>query len=188
MKAQDITTQGEIGLPNQQKRVVNSREEDQLAIFLEVVTGKSEVVCLKRYNQVFMTRLSVEITPNHPVIREYQRSLTAIRSQGVEHEVGLRRAFETLLSDSARLHNWTLISELGTRTSAGETIRLDATLRDNLTLPRGYWEAKDSRDDLDREIERKIRRGYPLSNIIFEDTRRAVLYQNRDHSSGKSHC
>jgi hypothetical protein len=133
-----------------------------------------------RYNRVSMTRRSVQITPNHPVIWEYQRSLAAIRSQGIEHEGGLRRAFETLLSDSARLHNWTLISELGTRTSAGDTIRPDATLRDNLTLPRGYWEAKDSRDDLDREIERKIRRGYPLSNIIFEDTRRAVLYQNRD--------
>ena len=135
-----------------------------------------------------MTRRSVEITPNHPVIREYQRSLAAIRSQGVEHEMGLRRAFETLLSESARLHHWTLISELGARTSAGETIRPDATLRDHLTLPRGYWEAKDSRDDLDREIERKIRRGYPLSNIIFEDTRRAVLYQNRDRSSCKIHC
>ena len=127
-----------------------------------------------------MTRRSVEITPNHPVIREYQRSLEAIRSQGIEHEMGLRRAFETLLSQSATLHNWTLISELGTRTTGGDTIRPDATLRDNLTLPRGYWEAKDSRDDLDREIERKIRRGYPLNNIIFEDTRRAVLYQNRD--------
>jgi hypothetical protein len=76
------------------------------------VTGENGAVYLKRYNQVFMTRRSVEITPNHPVIREYQRSLAAIRSQGIEHELGLRRAFETLLSDSARLHNWTLISEL----------------------------------------------------------------------------
>ncbi|MBZ5581310.1 MAG: hypothetical protein LAQ30_03740 [Acidobacteriia bacterium] len=31
---------------------------------------------------------------------------------------------------------------------------------------------------MEREIDRKLRRGYPDSNIIFEDTRRAVLYQN----------
>jgi predicted helicase len=46
-------------------------------------------------------------------------------------------------------------------------------------MPFGYWEAKDERDDLDAEIELKIRRGYPQDNIIFEDSREAVLIQNR---------
>jgi predicted helicase len=56
--------------------------------------------------------------------------------------------------------------------------RPDGTLRDGFNLPRGYWEAKDTRDDLGTEIRKKITAGYPITNTIFEDTRRAVLYQN----------
>ena len=45
------------------------------------------------------------------------------------------------------------------------------------TCRRGYWEAKDTDDDLDAEISKKIAKGYPLNNTIFEDTRQAVLFQ-----------
>ncbi len=60
---------------------------------------------------------------------------------------------------------------------AGKLIFPDGTLRDDFNLPRGYWEAKDTHDDLDQEIGKKIGKGYPLTNTIFEDTRQAVLYQ-----------
>ena len=45
-------------------------------------------------------------------------------------------------------------------------------------MSRGYWEAKDSHDDLDTEIQRKLNRGYPKDNIVFEDSLTAVLMQN----------
>ena len=35
-------------------------------------------------------------------------------------------------------------------------------------LVRGYWEAKDTADKLDAEIEKKRKAGYPLNNFIFE--------------------
>ena len=60
----------------------------------------------------------------------------------------------------------------------GRTVRPDGTFRDEWHLPCGYWEAKDTDDDLDAEIGKKIAKGYPLGNTIFEDTRQAVLYQN----------
>src|ERR1039457_5194195 len=126
-----------------------------------------------------MTRPSAQISPAHPLIREYQRSLADLRGQGVEHELGLRRPFENLLADSARLHGWRFVAEVGAK-AGGHRIRPDGTVFDANSLPRGFWESKDSHDDLDREIDRKIRRGYPLGNTIFEDTRRAVLYQNRN--------
>jgi predicted helicase len=125
-----------------------------------------------------MTRPSAQISPAHPLIREYQRSLGVLRGQGVENELGLRRPFESLLADSARLHGWRFVAEWGAK-AGGHRIRPDGTVFDANSLPRGFWESKDSHDDLDREIDRKIRRGYPLGNTIFEDTRRAVLYQNR---------
>ena len=45
-------------------------------------------------------------------------------------------------------------------------------------MARGYWEAKDSHDDLDAEMQAKFNRGYPRDNIIFEDSQTAVLVQN----------
>ena len=58
----------------------------------------------------------------------------------------------------------------------------DGTVKDALRMARGYWEAKDTHDDLDAEITRKFDRGYPRDNIIFEDSRTAVLVQNREEA------
>jgi hypothetical protein len=54
-----------------------------------------------------------------------------------------------------------------------------ALVEQSLRLRHGYWEAKDTNDDLDEEIAKKFRRGYPQDNIIFEDSQTAVLIQNR---------
>ena len=121
---------------------------------------------------------SATLTPRHSLVKKYYATLQDLRSQNVEHELGLRRAFEALLAESARLRRWTLVGELSTE-SRGRTVVPDGTIRDRNYLPRGHWEAKDTRDDLEAEIRKKIERGYPTTNIIFEDTRRAVLYQDK---------
>ena len=54
----------------------------------------------------------------------------------------------------------------------------DGTVKDSLRMARGYWEAKDTHDDLEAEIQAKFNRGYPRDNIIFEDSETAVLVQN----------
>jgi len=72
---------------------------------------------------------------------------------------------------------WTLIPKQGSRVEGNQIIP-DGTLRDEFHLRRGFWEAKDTADDLDKEIGKKKQKKYPLSNTIFEDTRTAVLYQN----------
>ena len=46
-------------------------------------------------------------------------------------------------------------------------------------MARGYWEAKDTHDDLDAEIQAKLNQGYPRDNILFEDSQTAVLFQNQ---------
>ena len=123
-----------------------------------------------------MTR-SAHITPSHPLIRRYYLELQRYGARHVEHESALRTAFQELLAGSARLSGWNFEPEAPLKTG-DRLVRPDGTLWDRNNLPRGYWEAKDPKQDLDAEILRKIRRGYPLSNIIFENTRRAVLYQN----------
>jgi predicted helicase len=106
-------------------------------------------------------------------IDQYYKELAAYQTHNVKHETAVRSAFQTLLSTFAQSANWLLIPE---QTLANGK-RPDGTLRDSFNLPRGYWEAKDTRDDLDTEIRKKITIGYPINNTIFEDTRRAVLYQ-----------
>lgn len=61
--------------------------------------------------------------------------------------------------------------------SKGRSVRPDGVLKDALIQNWGYWESKDEADDLDIEIGKKFAKGYPQDNILFEDSRRAVLIQ-----------
>ena len=98
-----------------------------------------------------------------------------------EHETALRSAFQNLLEQLGRQFGWTLIPELSDK-AAGKSIRPDGTFRDDYYITRGHWEAKDSHDHLETEIKKKIAKGYPTGNIIFEDTRQAQLYQNGEQA------
>lgn len=111
---------------------------------------------------------------NSKSLDSYYAALASYRAQGVTNELGLRAAFANLLETVAKSQGWTLIQEQKLANRA----RPDGTLYDAFKIPRGYWEAKDGNDDLDVEIRKKINRGYPLTNSIFEDTRRGVLYQH----------
>ena len=121
------------------------------------------------------------VTPNQAAIRNYYSQLQDLRSQGVTNELSIRQPFLTLLAETARPVGWQVIPELGKKAGA-RTIRPDATLRDRNSLPRGYWEAKDTYDDLEVEIRKKRDSGYPFSNIVFEDSTRAVLFQNKERA------
>ncbi|HYL44287.1 MAG TPA: hypothetical protein VEU97_12940, partial [Ktedonobacteraceae bacterium] len=113
-------------------------------------------------------------TTQKRAIDQYYKDLATYAEKKVTHETAVRSAFQNLLAAFAQSANWVLIPE---QTLANGK-RPDGTFRDSFNLPRGYWEAKDGHDDLQKEIRKKISDGYPLSNIIFEDTRRAILYQN----------
>ncbi|MEK6642453.1 MAG: type ISP restriction/modification enzyme [Planctomycetota bacterium] len=139
----------------------------------------------------------LEIKPAAKPIKDYYAALAAYARQKVKHETALRSAFQNLLDHCGRKTGWTLIPELTdtprsripSRTHApveslplsATRTRPDGTFRDDFYIDRGHWEAKDTADDLSAEIKKKIAKGYPLTNIIFEDTREARLYQNGKH-------
>ena len=110
-------------------------------------------------------------------IKAYHATLKTFVEHGAAHEGATETAFSHLLAVTAKPHGWTLIPQK-TMKAGGKTIRPDGTLQDGNYLPRGYWEAKDTHDDLDDEIRKKRVKGYPLINSIFEDTTKAVLFQN----------
>ncbi|MDR2496332.1 MAG: N-6 DNA methylase [Tannerellaceae bacterium] len=97
---------------------------------------------------------------------------------GTRKETAIRNAFYNLLSGYARKRGLTIVAELSIKTASGKTVTPDGTLKDSLRQDWGYWESKDEADNLDEEIRRKFAKGYPKDNILFEDSRIAVLIQN----------
>src|SRR6266704_2353037 len=107
-------------------------------------------------------------------IDRYYKELDAYKGRA-DYELAVRTAFLNLLAETARQVKWMLIPE---QTIEGG-LRPDGVLRDSFDLKRGFWEAKGPQSDLDKEIAKKIVTGYPLINTIFENTKRAVLFQNK---------
>jgi hypothetical protein len=113
------------------------------------------------------------------LINQYLGELDRLRRvSGATRESVVREAFKDLLKAWGRSLNLTFIPEHEFISAAKVRNYVDGALMHDLRVPFGYWEAKDEHDDLDEEIAKKFRRGYPQTNIIFEDSTRAVLIQN----------
>ncbi len=91
----------------------------------------------------------------------------------------VREAFKTLLKDWGKSHDLIFIPEYEYQTLQKTQVYPDGALLHALRVPLGYWEAKDEEDNLDEEIDKKFRKGYPQDNIIFDDSHEAVLIQNK---------
>ena len=122
--------------------------------------------------------MASKIKAESAAIRQYVEALKVYAEHDATHEGATETAFLNLLAATAKSHGWTLIPKKRKAISKKVNIYPDGTLQDVFKLARGYWEAKDTDDDLDAEIQKKIDKKYPLTNTIFEDTRRAVLFQN----------
>ena len=121
----------------------------------------------------------ITIQPNDRHLTKYYSAIKELRAaQAKPTEGNLRRAFGTLLTGLGRRRKLTLIDEYATQGQGRRHIRPDGALVDEWKRPFAFWEAKDSSDNLFAEIENKKAVGYPLDNIIFEDTVTAVLYQD----------
>ena len=114
-------------------------------------------------------------------INAYRTRLANLRDRsGSANEGVVSDAFRFLLERWGASDDLMLVPQWEATGPRGNAIRIDGALvPKSIRFPLGYWEAKDQKDELAREIAKKIRDGYPTDNIIFEDTREAVLYQNR---------
>jgi predicted helicase len=109
-------------------------------------------------------------------ISQYYRELDQIiQYGGRRNESQIRFAFQRLLNEYCQPKDFLVVAELDYRTKRGNLIRLDGVVKDALRLEWGYWEAKDEDDDLEKEIEKKLAKGYPDDNILFEDSQTAIL-------------
>ena len=109
------------------------------------------------------------------ITRYYDELSQLIEFGGVANEENIRPAFQNCLATYCTNHTerFVLVPEL----RSDRSNKPDGTVRDSLRMTRGLWEAKDTHDDLDREIRNKLSQGYSGDNILFEDSRTAVLVQ-----------
>jgi hypothetical protein len=113
------------------------------------------------------------------LINKYLTELAHLKKvSGTHRESVVREAFKDLLKSWGRSLDLTFIPEYELESTTKERRYVDGALVHTLRVPFGYWEAKDSKDDLDVEIQKKFKAGYPKSNIVFDDSTQAVLIQH----------
>src|SRR5436305_229608 len=157
-------TQPQANVANKQQRERTKRGTEKLTM-----VSPSETPILPPASSA-----SLSATTLKKALDRYYRELQEYQGKA-DDELAVRSAFQNLLAETARMVKWTLIPE---QTIEGG-LRPDGVLRDAFDLRRGYWEAKGPKSDLDKEIARKKADGYPLINTIFENTKKAILYQNK---------
>lgn len=124
--------------------------------------------------------MAFNLKPAHKSVIAYYNAITQFEKLGVKQEGAVRSAFQTLLEHCARQVGRTLVPEYQLKRKTGKPLEPDGAIVDSLSqiLRYGLWEAKDTEDDLEKEIKAKFKAGYPRENILFQEPRRAILYQN----------
>ena len=121
---------------------------------------------------------ALNLKPTHKLVKDYYATLGQFGQLEIDHEMAVRSAFQALLRGCGRQFDWTLVPEYAIQKPKARPIKVDGAMVDAFRLARGFWEAKDEHDDLEKEINAKFERGYPKSNIIFQAPERAILFQN----------
>src|SRR5271169_2547449 len=106
----------------------------------------------------------------HAGVKNYYAALHQVGQLHFNNEAQVSDAFAKLLADCGRKLHLTFIPQFPIQRARNRVI-VDGALLDTFRLAHGYWEAKDDKDDLDREIKAKLDKGYPRDNIIFQAPR-----------------
>ena len=121
---------------------------------------------------------NLNIKPTHKPIRNYYAELKEYERLGEQNEGTVRAAFQGLLQHYCHQSNLTLLCEKTHYTPEKRRITPDGEVVDTFNLPYGYWEAKDTQDDLYTEASKKFAAGYPSKNIVIQSPTHALLYQH----------
>ena len=120
----------------------------------------------------------LNIKTSHKPIRTYYVELEKYAQLGEVNEGTVRAAFQNLLQHYCHQSDFTLLCEKTHYTPEKKRITPDGEIVDAFGLPYGYWEAKDTQDDLFAEADKKFAAGYPSNNIVVQSPTHALLYQH----------
>lgn len=120
---------------------------------------------------------NLDLKPTNKAVKDYYLGLEEFDRHGVKHEMAVRSAFQRLLEHCSRKVGWTFIGEYKFPRKGRKPASIDGGIVDAFTIPQAFWEAKDSQDDLAKEVQAKFSDGYPRDNILFQEPKRAILWQ-----------
>ena len=109
-----------------------------------------------------------KLKATHAPVKAYYETLERFGRGKFDNEGNIRRAFEALLEKCARTYEWLLVAEYPIPRSGRNPLKVDAAVLDAFNLPRGYREAKDEKDDLKAEMNKKFAEG--TSKISSDQT------------------
>ena len=113
------------------------------------------------------------------LINQYYNQRDNLKRVGVTNEMAIKQPFDNLLLNLASAKHYVYATEVTIKNENGKNVRPDGILMNELRIHKGYVESKDTDDTLDEEINKKLYKdGYPKTNIIFQDSIYAVLFQN----------
>lgn len=101
----------------------------------------------------------LKLKPTSAHVKAYYETLAKFGELEFDNEGNLRRAFEALIEKCARQFCWIVVPEYPITRKGQHPLRIDAAILDAFKIPRGYWEAKDSKDDLRAEMQKKFAAG-----------------------------
>lgn len=128
--------------------------------------------------------MTLNIKPGHKSVKAYYEAISSLSELGVSHEGAVSPAFASLIRHCAGQFGRTLIEKYPFKTGT-HTKFADGALVDTFNLVHGYWEAKDTSDDLGKEIKKKFDAGYPKNNILFQAPDRIVIWQDGQETFDK---
>ena len=120
-------------------------------------------------------------------VTAYYEALKQYGGLDVLHETALRSAMQNLLTEAGREVGWVLVPEL--RLPSGKAP--DGTFLDQYKLRHGYWEAKDTKDDLemlnlgDKVLEALVRE-YVGDKVVMHVSRDSTAVHAREKPAKKA--
>lgn len=112
------------------------------------------------------------------LINQYYTNLDRAKQFGKStNEQSIRNYFWNLLNEYAHKQNYEVVTEVTCQGTKGSKVRPDGIVKNLFGLDIGLWESKDEKDNINDEIDAKQKKGYPFTNILFEDSNVAVLFQ-----------
>lgn len=121
----------------------------------------------------------LNLKPQHKAVKDYYAHIQKLDLFRETKEGAVSPAFGILLRKCAKQFDLTLVEQYRMKArNNSASIQVDGALVDEYKLPHGYWEAKDTDDDLEVEVQKKFKKGYPKDNIIFQSPDRIILYQD----------
>ncbi len=118
----------------------------------------------------------LNLKSSHKPIKLYYQELTKLQDQGYHNEGQVRKPFDNLLDYCCRQFDWLLATEVTLKFN-NKNIRPDGIIKRGI-LNHGIYEAKDDQDQLQLEINKKFKSGYPKNNALFWSPQRIIIYQN----------